>query len=107
MAFQRKENDKMQTPTLPILPPEVWEHILAYLDFETLQKKAVLVSKDWKKLIRESPNLSGHLVLHLPEDEGKYLSLIVRSVPANFPRIFKHYSTPFSYFSKIIQLFQK
>ena len=100
-CWEKKKN-KM---SLPILPPEVWEHILAYLDFETLQKKAVLVSKYWKKLIRESSKLSGHLVLRLPE--GKYLSLIVRSVPVNFPRIFKHYSTPFSYFSKIIQLFQK
>ena len=48
------------------LPEEVWTIIFSYLDFESLQKKTVLVCKDWYEIIRSNSNLSGHLVLHPP-----------------------------------------
>jgi len=47
-------------------PVEVWTTIFSYLDFETLQKKTILVCKLWYAMIRSDPFLSGHLALHPP-----------------------------------------
>ena len=47
-------------------PVEVWTTIFSYLDFETLQKKTILVCKFWFEMIRSDPFLSGHLALHPP-----------------------------------------
>ena len=51
--------------SLPPLPIEIWTRIFSYLDFGTLQKRATLVCKDWKEMIRGNSNLSGNLVLNL------------------------------------------
>jgi len=51
------------TPELPI---EIWTKIFSFLDYESLQDNAILVCKDWYKIIRSNSNLSGRLVLHLP-----------------------------------------
>ena len=40
--------------------------IFGYLDFESKQKKAVLVNKQWFEIIRDNSVLSGHLVLWPP-----------------------------------------
>ena len=48
------------------LPIEIWTGIFSCLDYESLQKNAILVCKDWYKIIRNNSNLSGRLVLHLP-----------------------------------------
>ena len=47
-------------------PVEVWTTIFSYLDFETLQKKTILVCKHWHEMIRCDPFLSGHMALHPP-----------------------------------------
>ena len=51
---------------MPQLPIEIWTGIFSYLDYESLQKNATLVCKDWYEIIRNNSNLSGRLVLHLP-----------------------------------------
>ena len=50
----------------PELPIEIWTKIFSYLDYESLQDNATLVCKEWFEIIRNSSNLSGRLVLHLP-----------------------------------------
>ena len=49
-----------------MFPPEILRLVFPYLDFESKQKKAVLVNKEWKEIIRNNSALSGHLVLRPP-----------------------------------------
>ena len=49
-----------------MFPPEILRLVFPYLDFESKQKKAVLVNKEWKEIIRKNSALSGHLVLRPP-----------------------------------------
>ena len=46
--------------------PDILRIIFGYLDFESKQKKAVLVNKQWFEIIRDNSVLSGHLVLWPP-----------------------------------------
>ena len=46
------------------LPQEIWILIFKYLDFKTLQCKAILVCKKWFELIRSNSTLSGEFTLH-------------------------------------------
>ena len=47
----------------PPFPPEVWLRIFGFLDWKSLQEKAVLVCNSWLEMIRGSPKLSGELSL--------------------------------------------
>ena len=47
------------------LPTEIWIHIWSFLDFNTLQKIFILVSKEWFCNIRNSARLSSEIVLRL------------------------------------------
>ena len=49
-----------------MLSPDILRLILGYLDFESKQKRAVLVCKQWFEIIRDNSALSGHLVLWPP-----------------------------------------
>ena len=49
-----------------MLSPDILRLILGYLDFESKQKRAVLVCKQWFEIIRDNSALSGHLVLRPP-----------------------------------------
>ena len=46
------------------LPQEIWILIFKYLDFKTLQCKAILVCKKWFELIRSNSTLSGEFTLN-------------------------------------------
>jgi len=46
--------------------PDILRLIFGYLDFESKQKRAVLVNKKWFDIIRDNSTLSGHLVLWPP-----------------------------------------
>ena len=37
----------LNTEERPLLPKEIWHHIWSFVDFETLQKSCVAVSKTW------------------------------------------------------------
>ena len=47
------------------LPREVWILTWSFLDFNTVQKKCTLVSKEWLNRIRNSTRLSGEMILRL------------------------------------------
>ena len=47
------------------LPTEVWILTWSFLDFNTVQKKCTLVSKEWLNGIRNSTRLSGEIILRL------------------------------------------
>ena len=47
------------------LPTEVWILTWSFLDFNTVQKKCTLVSKEWLNGIRNSTRLSGEMILRL------------------------------------------
>ena len=47
------------------LPTEVWILTWSFLDFNTVQKKCTLVSKEWLNRIRNSTRLSGEMILRL------------------------------------------
>ena len=49
-----------------MLSRDILRLILGYLDFESKQKRAVLVCKQWFEIIRDNSALSGHLVLWPP-----------------------------------------
>ena len=49
-----------------MLSPDILGLIFPYLDFESRQKRAVLVNKQWFEIIRNNSALSGHLVLWPP-----------------------------------------
>ena len=49
-----------------MFPPEILRLVFPYLDFESKQKRAVLVCKQWFEIIRDNSALSGHLVLWPP-----------------------------------------
>ena len=46
------------------LPAELWTKIFEYLDQNTIQKRATLVSTRWFHIIRDNPLLSGDLILN-------------------------------------------
>ena len=46
--------------------PDILRLIFGNLDFESKQKRAVLVCKQWFETIRDNSALSGHLVLWPP-----------------------------------------
>ena len=46
--------------------PDIWRLIFGFLDFESKQKRAVLVNKQCFHIIRDNIALSGHLVLWPP-----------------------------------------
>ena len=46
------------------VPQEIWILIFKYLDFKTLQCKAILVCKKWFELIRSNSTLSGEFTLN-------------------------------------------
>jgi hypothetical protein len=49
-----------------MLSPDILRMILGYLDFESKQKRAALVCKQWFETIRDNSALSGHFVLWPP-----------------------------------------
>ena len=49
------------TNELPLLPMEIWHQIWSFVDFETLQKICVAVSKTWFNQIRNSATLSSEM----------------------------------------------
>ena len=51
------------------LPKEIWEIIWSFLDYHTLQKICTQVSKTWLGNIRDSPTLSGELILKISESD--------------------------------------
>ena len=53
------------------LPTEIWIHTWSYLDFNTLQKICILVSKEWFCKIRNSARLSGEMILRLENRNAK------------------------------------
>ena len=56
-------------PTWINLPKEIWEIIWSFLDYHALQKICTLVSKTWLENIRDSPTLSGELILKISESD--------------------------------------
>jgi len=59
------------------LPKEMWITIWSYVDFKTLQKSCVLVSKFWLKDIRESVELSGKLFLKNDNLDEEFVKTIL------------------------------
>ena len=49
-----------------MLCPDILRLIFGFLNFESKQKSAVLVNKQWFEIIRDNSALSGHLVLRPP-----------------------------------------
>ena len=52
-----------------LLLPEIWHHIWSLVDFETLQKSCVAVSKTWFNGIRDSPTLSSEMKIKKGNEE--------------------------------------
>ena len=59
------------------LPKEMWITIWSYVDFKTLQKSCVLVSKVWLKDVRESVELSGKLFLKNDNLDEEFVKTIL------------------------------
>ena len=66
------------------LPIEILTKIFTYLDYESLQKNAALVCKDWFEIIRSNSKLSGRLVLHLPMQRPS-IDLILKAAEIDGP----------------------
>ena len=64
------------------LPTEVWLKIFGYLDFDTVQKEATLVCREWLAIIRNS--LSGHMVLRTPNDIWAYAMSLEKNSSDSF-----------------------
>ena len=81
------------------LPPEIWSKIFGYLDFETLQFKAILVCKDWYEMIRSDLTLSGQLVIcpkpifdyDMPEIGTDYLADVALAKPSDINPVLKQW----------------
>ena len=56
--------------SLQKLPEEIFEKILSYLNFNTLQKTCTLVCKEWRERIRNSSILSGEMTLNLVKNDA-------------------------------------
>ena len=69
---------------MPELLIEIWTKIFTYLDYESLQKNAVLVCKNWFEIIRSNSKLSGRLVLHLPMQRPS-IDLILKAAEIDGP----------------------
>ena len=52
------------------LPEELFEKVLSYLDFKTVQKTCTLVCHGWRELIQDSSILSGEMALKLTENDA-------------------------------------
>ena len=61
------------------LPKEMWITVWSYVDFKTLQKSCVLVSKAWFKDVRESVELSGKLCLKNDNLDEEFVKTILSS----------------------------
>ena len=59
------------------LPKEMWITVWSYVDFKTLQKSCVLVSKAWFKDVRESVELSGKLFLKNDNLDEEFVKTIL------------------------------
>ena len=59
------------------LPKEMWINVWSYVDFKTLQKSCVLVSKVWFKDVRESVQLSGKLCLKNDNLDEEFVKTIL------------------------------
>ena len=57
------------------LLPEIWHHIWSFVDFETLQKSCVAVSKTWFNGIRDSPTLSSEM--KIKKGKGTSINYVV------------------------------
>ena len=68
-----EETEFPGTPNTGGLLPEIWSKIFGYLDFEMLQFTAILVCKDWYKMIRSDCTLSGQLVICPWPERGQYI----------------------------------
>ena len=63
------------------LPTEIWIHIWSFLDFNTLQKICILVSKEWFCRIRNSAKLSGEMILRLENRNAKDINNVLSLWP--------------------------
>ena len=63
------------------LPTEIWIHIWSFLDFDTLQKICILVSKEWFCKIRNSATLSGEMILRLENRNAKDINNVLSLWP--------------------------
>ena len=63
------------------LPTEIWIHIWSFLDFNTLQKICILVSKEWFCKIRNSATLSGEMILRLENRNAKDINNVLSLWP--------------------------
>ena len=63
------------------LPTEIWIHIWSFLDFNTLQKISILVSKEWFCKIRNSARLSGEMILRLENRNAKDINNVLFQWP--------------------------
>ena len=72
---QNPESTKIRLPT------EIWIHIWSFLDFNTLQKICVLVSKEWFRTIRNSARLSGEIILRLENRNAKDINNVLSLWP--------------------------
>jgi len=63
------------------LPTEIWIHIWSFLDFNTLQKICILVSKEWFCKIRNSARLSGEIILRLENRNAKDINNVLSLWP--------------------------
>ena len=61
MAAKRQKMAISEVATEKVLPMEIWHEIWSSLDFNTLQKICVLVSKTWKFEIRNQPKFSNEV----------------------------------------------
>ena len=66
------------------LPTEVWLKIFGYLDFDTVQKEATLVCREWFSMIRNNNILSGHMVLRTPSDIWAYAMSLEKNSSDSF-----------------------
>ena len=58
----------------PLLPMEIRHMIWSFIDFETLQKSCVAVSKTWFDEIRNSPTLSSEMKIIFKNDHEELMS---------------------------------
>ena len=64
-----------------VLPMEIWHEIWSSLDFNTLQKICVLVSKTWKFEIRNQPKFSNEVKIKTMDHELEDITAILSSWP--------------------------
>ena len=75
LSKQDPESTKIRLPT------EIWIHIWSFLDFNTLQKICILVSKEWFCKVRNSERLSDEIILRLENRSAKDINNILSLWP--------------------------